>query len=362
MVASPVVWPGGAILAAVMPAPLRSAAPALLAAVLVVGVALGGARALRRSPPLEPARTGVAAGALPPTVHVNVPEATAAPPKPRCPPEPLFGPRELIIPPPVELAKRVRESPESLGSATIGTPTRGALWGGVQLMPGEGIETAGNHPWGTDVVVRSIERAVREVRRCFADTPKLYVGDISRQTGGWLRPHKSHQSGLDADVGYYYTNGSAWFQQATADNLDVARTWSLMVALVEGGHVEVMFVDRSLQRLLRAHAETIGETRVSLDEVFQSDDRRDTLVRHASGHTSHFHVRFRDPTSAALGVSMVPLLRGRVPLPLQARPASKNPVTLGHRGGRPLLSNRPAGTAKKPPSSKPPATSPGSRR
>ena len=137
----------------------------------------------------------------------------------------------------------------------------------------------------------------------------------------------------------------------------------MMVSLVEGGHVRLIFVDRTCQRLLRGHADSTRETRVALDEVFQSDDRRDTLVRHAPGHTSHFHVRFRDPTSTALGVRMAPMLRGRVPPPLaKPRAPSKNPLTLSQRGGRPVLSNRPAGTAKKPPASSRPATNPAPRR
>jgi murein endopeptidase len=231
----------------------------------------------------------------------------------RCTPEPLVAPRELDIPPPIELARMIRERPAELGSASIGSPTNGRLWGGVQLRPSEGIEPSGDYLWGTEAVVHSIERAVQQVRRCFADTPKLFVGDISRQYGGWLKPHRSHQAGIDADVGYYYLSGSAWFEAATASTLDRARTWALIRALIDGGNVESMFIDRSVQRLLREYAEHLEEgDAVRLDDMFESAKRRhDVVIHHAPGHTGHFHVRFRDPVAAALGVRVAPMVRPR---------------------------------------------------
>ena len=293
---------------------LRWAAPGAL--LLVVAAAVGGVRALRPAPPApEAADTAPPAVVASTAIAEPAPAPAPAPPPapPRCPPEPPLEIRAIAVPPPLELARLVREDPGRLGSASIGTPTRGRLWGAVELVASEGIEPAGDHPFGTEAVVRSIERAVREVRRCFPDTPKLHVGDISRKEGGWLKPHKSHQAGLDADIGYYYLGGAAWYQQAGAANLDRARTWALVRALVESENVEMIFMDRAVQRLLREHAATIDEGDRA-DTLFEGEEhRRDAVIRHASGHGGHFHVRFRDPASVALGIRLEPMLRGRSP-------------------------------------------------
>lgn len=232
-------------------------------------------------------------------------------PPPRCPAEPLLPARLAEVRPPTELARLYYQDPAKLGSASIGTPTRGRLFGGVELVANDGIAPEGDHLWGTETAVRSIERAVREVQRCHPATPKLHVGDISRKQGGWLRPHRSHQSGLDADIGYYYLNGPAWFQPATKDTLDRPRTWALIRALVEGGSVEMIFIDHSVQKLLREHVDAEDPAGASLFAT----NPREGVIRHAPGHGTHLHVRFRDPASVELGARIAslvnrPLARG----------------------------------------------------
>jgi len=205
------------------------------------------------------------------------------------------------LPVPLSLFPLVGERPDLFGSASLGTPTRGSLWAGVPLRSGGGIQRAGDYAWGTASVVRSVVRAVREVRRCHADTPTLFVGDISRQHGGWLRPHRSHQAGLDADIGYYYVGPPTWYQRATAKNLDVVRTWALVDAFISGGNVDTIFMDRSVQALLKTYLATLPESERPPDDTFESPLKRDALIRHAWGHATHFHVRFRDPDASALG-------------------------------------------------------------
>jgi murein endopeptidase len=232
--------------------------------------------------------------------------------------------REVKLPSQEEILRLAKEDPQALGSASIGSPTRGSLWGGVEMKDSEGIARAGGYGWGTESVVRSIERAVREVRRCHPGSPPLHVGDIARERGGWLRPHRSHQSGLDADIGYYYRTASTWYQRATAENLDVARTWTLIRALIEGGNVEMIFMDISLQRVLRAHIEALPEVERPTADLFESPLRKDAIIRHTWGHASHFHVRFTDPAAVALGQRMKDVIP-RLPRPSRATPVLRLP-------------------------------------
>lgn len=266
-----------------------------------------------------PSASVTAVASVAPVISASA--STSAEPIPvkpvRCAREPLVELSRREIPAvEQELFRVLQESPNALGSASIGMPTRGSLFGGVELEESDAIKHEGGYAWGTELVVRSIERAVREVRRCFPNTPILRVGDISRDKGGWLRPHRSHQSGLDADIGYFYRIPAGWYEKATASNLDLARTWALVRAFIEGGNVDTIFIDLTVQRILEKHVATLPPDEQPPEQWFQSPLKKDTMIRHAWGHLTHFHVRFRDPEAVVLGArikDLVPKLRKAKP-------------------------------------------------
>jgi len=107
----------------------------------------------------------------------------------------------------------------------------------------------------------------------------------------------------------YYTTGQTWYVPATAQNLDAVRTWSLVKALLSGGDVEYLFMDRSVQTLLREHAEAAGDDPEWLQRLFRSRVQRDALVRHTWGHRTHFHVRFHSPRACATARHLYPRLK-----------------------------------------------------
>jgi hypothetical protein len=72
-------------------------------------------------------------------------------------------------------------------------------------------------------------------------------------------------------------------------------------ALVREGSLEYVFVDRTVQVLLREYALGIGEPREFLDELFENPAKKNALVRHRWGHLTHFHVRFIDPVAEKTG-------------------------------------------------------------
>jgi penicillin-insensitive murein endopeptidase len=188
-------------------------------------------------------------------------------------------------------------------AVSVGRPNRGALYNGVLLTDGpHWVVVNPQRAFGTEETVASVTAAIRSVVEVFPDSPKLYVGDISGPRGGYIRPHHSHQSGRDVDLGLYYSKGSAWFVRARADNLDRARSWALVNALIDDPNVEIIFVDRSIQRLLKEHALKQGESRERLDALF--DERSafsDKLIRHQWGHLTHLHVRFKSPIAVEAG-------------------------------------------------------------
>lgn len=201
-----------------------------------------------------------------------------------------------------ELSSKLKTAPESLASMSIGRPNHGSLFNAIQMPESPHWHVVEpDHGWGTDESIASIVRAVSSVHEQFQQTPPLYIGHLSSRRGGYLRPHRSHQSGRDADIGFYYTGGPGWYARATGKNLDVARTWALVKAFATDANVENIFVDRSVQKLLRDYALGAGESAEFLDTLFESSKRRDRIIRHEWGHLTHLHVRFRCPIAEDAG-------------------------------------------------------------
>ncbi len=209
-----------------------------------------------------------------------------------------------------------------------GSPRSGSLVGAERLpeAPGLFVRSPGQ-AWGTHRLITGILRAVAQVQWDFADTHPLVAGHLSRRKGGHLVPHRSHQNGLDADLGYYHLGKAPHdrFVVATARNLDRKRTWALLRALLDSHQVQYIFINTSLQRLLRRYAararrvtapwcrrwlakrarrksakrrRSKGRPRTMercLDAIFQAKGRKTlsgTLIRHERGHDDHLHVRF----------------------------------------------------------------------
>jgi murein endopeptidase len=209
-----------------------------------------------------------------------------------------------------ELEEMVKSDPSALGSMSVGAPNGGALFNGVQLPESPLWKLAdAEHAWATRESIDFVVHAVTRVNEYFPDTPVLYIGDFSARSGGKLRPHKSHQSGRDVDVGYYYSTGPAWYQRATARNLDRARTWALLETFLTETRVEYVFMDRSIQPLLKEYALAQGEDPEWLSRVFESPSNRDSIVRHRWGHATHMHVRFENPTAELTARRSYPLLQ-----------------------------------------------------
>jgi murein endopeptidase len=265
------------------------------------------------------ATTSAAASGNPATPATTLaPERTAAPATDAEPRGSAIVPLVTVAPEPHplrhltsrELETLARRAPEQLGPATLGSPNRGRLVNGVPLSATHGVHVVNDaQSYGTPETVRSIQSAVAEVLRSFPDSRPLFVGDLSRRGGGYLRPHRSHQTGVDADLGYYYLNAERWYTNATARNLDRARTWALLKALVSQGNVQYVFMDRSVQQLLVEHALAQGESPELVSTLFESKQNRTALVRHARRHLTHFHVRFHDPVAEETGRRLLPCWR-----------------------------------------------------
>jgi len=231
-----------------------------------------------------------------------------------------------------QIEKLVLEDPASLGSMSVGAPNGGAQYNSVQLPESTFWKLADpDHAWGTRESIDSVAHAITRVNEDFPETPVLYVGDFSARSGGRLRPHKSHQNGRDVDLGFYYSTGPAWYKRATSKNLDRARTWALLDTLLTEARVEYVFMDRSIQPLLKEYALAQGEDPQWLSRVFESPSNRDSIVRHRWGHATHMHVRFENPTAELTGRRSYALLQkaGLVPGGKKKR-ASKVPPRRAH--------------------------------
>ena len=195
---------------------------------------------------------------------------------------------------------------------SVGSPTEGRLVGGVRLAEAPHLRivptyAAGDVRWGLEPLVSMIDRAARAVRKEFPDSVAS-VGHLSRAGGGEIDRHASHESGRDADIGFYVRNHLnkpiyadhfvAFRADGTAASwagaqLDVARNWAFVAAIASDprAHVTHIFVATPIRVRLLEYAQRTGAShtvRVRASELMAQP-------RGALPHDDHFHVRIGCP-------------------------------------------------------------------
>lgn len=184
-------------------------------------------------------------------------------------------------------------------SQSVGRPHQGSLVAAVPMNegPGRSLRAKPWKRWATAYNVATLDRVFRRWAQKHPRSPIL-VGNLSARKGGRLRPHQSHRSGRDVDLGYIQKKGvyrELNWRRMHRGNFDAKRTWELIELLLQTGRIEKIFIDRSLQVLLYRYARRTGRySRARLRRVLQYPGRSGrAIILHSKGHIDHMHLRFR---------------------------------------------------------------------
>lgn len=198
--------------------------------------------------------------------------------------------------------RMVLRGPE-VPSESVGRANDGRLVNGEQLPPHRAYTIRNlNRAWGTNETIGAIVDGFDYMRRRFDTLPRVPVHDLSDQDGGEISDHRSHQSGRDADIGYYHAGcrRDCAYRAVDPEDLDLERQWALLEYWIERDLVEYVFVDYEYQEVLYDWLAENGATREELREWFQYPRGRDVasgIIRHEPNHADHLHVRFAcDPS------------------------------------------------------------------
>jgi penicillin-insensitive murein endopeptidase len=205
-------------------------------------------------------------------------------------------------------AKDAKDAVDVKGVASIGAPNKGRLQGAVKLKSSRSLKVREHaQAWALPTMAKLLQRAAGKVAKHHARSVML-VGDLSQKSGGALTGHNSHQSGRDADVGFYISNskgqpaamkrfvafdGTGKSAQVAWAQFDDARNWTLVEALLtdKDAVVRYIFVSNPLRARVLAYAK---KEKVAKDLLA----RAETVLmspRDADVHDDHFHVRIACP-------------------------------------------------------------------
>jgi penicillin-insensitive murein DD-endopeptidase len=257
----------------------------------------------------------------------------------------------------------------------VGSPTEGHLVGGAHLDAGPHLRIVpvyvnGDARWGLEPLVGMIDRAARTIHKQYPDAV-LSLGHLSRPGGGEIDRHASHESGRDADVGFYVRNQQgktiyadhfvAFKADGTAPTwpgaqFDDAKNWALVSAFVSDSHARVshIFVAAPLRARLLSYAEKIGvppAIRTRAAELMAQP-------RGSLPHDDHFHVRISCPPGPT-GDKCIerPLARKRPQTPVTGKAALASAHGAPHSSGKAHAASPPA-RASAPPKAPPPKAPP----
>ena len=200
--------------------------------------------------------------------------------------------------------------PVAADALSIGAPTLGSLERGIQLPASPYYERV--HPalqYGSSHAIQHLQTAIARFRQLYRYQGVLVVSDLSKNGGGPLPPHKSHQAGRDVDIwlpalkGTYQRRHLADDRKPKFAEINWYAAWGLVESLLATGEVQYVFLDISLHPRLHEAGQRLGAAPDMLAQLqWQPPDadpelarraRYNAPVRHAAEHNGHIHVRFR---------------------------------------------------------------------
>ncbi|SHH62866.1 penicillin-insensitive murein endopeptidase [Marivita hallyeonensis] len=199
--------------------------------------------------------------------------------------------------------------------AAIGGYAKGCMAGGVELAETgptwQAMRLSRNRNWALPTTVDFVQ----DLSRIAARQPGwngLYVGDMQQPRGGpMLTGHRSHQSGLDADI---------WMRPA--DRLNLTRTERENISSISMRRANGAFVNSSWtqahRNILKAAAQdprvdrifVFPGAKVDMCKAETGDRSYLRKIRPWWGHHYHFHVRLSCPRGMRGCVSQDPVPRG----------------------------------------------------
>lgn len=157
--------------------------------------------------------------------------------------------------------------------------------------------------YATDYLFNVISYGAKEIATKYPDGERIQIGDISKQSGGQLARHASHQNGLDADIAYLRNNhremkpeGFGGFDEVFVSNgkvtanLDVQRNYEIVKHYVSTSTVNRIFMDAAIKTRLCEYAKTLQMTDLDKETL-----RR---IRPLENHQDHMHLRIKCPNSS----------------------------------------------------------------
>jgi hypothetical protein len=155
--------------------------------------------------------------------------------------------------------------------------------------------------WGSPELCETIAAVAQRLAFEMPHADPLLVGDISQRGGGWLRGHRTHNLGVDADIGLFTADARqplGGFMDLHPSQLDLPANWTLIRALIDQPDVAFILLDQRHIDALKGYAlNEVGLSDAEVLAIFPDPstrtrwDRVRGIVRHVPNHRSHLHVR-----------------------------------------------------------------------
>jgi len=222
----------------------------------------------------------------------------------------LLAPAMAWAAPDRVLPKRFQKAPFALMSLSVGHPNAGWQVRAKRLRKSKHLVIkAGSEErsFGHPALVLMLGRSAKEIAKA-APGSVMLVGDLSSKLGGELSGHRSHQSGRDADVGFYVLdpNGKPVTPEkflsfsvdgkatdGSGHSFDDRRNWLLVQSWVRDKRAGLshIFVSRGLRQRLLGYAAKQPAFAKHVEEVAALLKQPEE----SSAHDDHFHVRVSCP-------------------------------------------------------------------